>query len=249
MPSWIAIWPLAVSTSAEGMKNGETRSAPRSRKTLLLLGDRRDAADRRADEDADARRVELLDARFVPGLLRGGDGEQDVAVHPPRLLRRRDSAEGSKPRTSPAIRTGNSLASKRLDEPDPAAARDGRLPGRAGIEADRGDGSEAGDGDATHEAKSVVRCAGHGRRTRTPRRARSARPVSADGGGARPRAAARATAGRTSRSGTDFAACSRTSAASCGCGRATAGRCCATSRSSARSASCCHRAPRSTARS
>ena len=55
------------------------------------------------------------------------------------------------------------------------------------------------------------------------------------------RAARAATAGATSRSGTAFAACSRTSAASSRCGRATGGRCCATSRSCARSASCCRR--------
>ncbi len=88
MPSWIAIWPLAVSTSADGMKNGETRSAAALEEDLLLLGDRRDAADRGADEDADPRRVELLDAGLVPCLLRGGDGQEDVAVHPARLLGR-----------------------------------------------------------------------------------------------------------------------------------------------------------------
>ena len=121
---------------------------------LLLLGDRRDAADRGADEDADPRRVELLDTRLVPGLLRGGDGEEDVAIHPPRLLGR-DQRRGIEA-THLAGDPDRELARvEALDEPDPAAARDGRLPGREGIEADRGDGAEGGDGDATHEAKSV----------------------------------------------------------------------------------------------
>ena len=59
------------------------------------------------------------------------------------------------------------------------------------------------------------------------------RPLPADGGRARLRAAGRAAAGGTSRSGTASAACSRTTAASSRSGRATAGRCFATSPSCA----------------
>ena len=136
------------------MKNGETRSRAALDEDLLLLGDRRDPADRGADEDPDARRVELLDPRVVPGLLRGGDGEQDVAVHPPRLLRRHER-RGIEP-SHLGRRSGPGTRSRRsLDEADPAAARDGRLPGRGRVEADRRDRAEAGDGDATHGAKSV----------------------------------------------------------------------------------------------
>ena len=68
------------------MKNGETRSAAPLDQRLLLLGDRGDAADCGADENPDARRVELPDRRVIPGFLRGGDGQEDVAVHPARLL-------------------------------------------------------------------------------------------------------------------------------------------------------------------
>ena len=59
----------------------------------------------------------------------------------------------------------------------------------------------------------------------------------------------RAAAGGTSRSGTASAACSRTTTASSRSGRATDARYCATSPSCGRSASCCRRARRSTARS
>ena len=56
---------------------------------LLLLGDRRDPADRRPDEDPDARAVDVVvEPRVVPGLLRGGDREQHVPIHAARFLRR-----------------------------------------------------------------------------------------------------------------------------------------------------------------
>ena len=155
MPSWIAIWPLAVSTSADGMKNGESAVAASLHERPLLVDDRRDAADRRADEDAHARRVELLDARVVPRLLGGRDGEQDVAVHPPRLLRRHErrgveSAHlGRDPHRVAARVEG-------LDEADAAPARDRGLPARRSVEPDRRHGPEARDGNAAHRGKSVV---------------------------------------------------------------------------------------------
>ena len=69
-----------------------------------LLHDPRDAADRRADDDADAVRVERRSSAGVRDrLARGGEREHDVAVELAHLLRRRD-ARGSKSFTSAAIR-------------------------------------------------------------------------------------------------------------------------------------------------
>ena len=188
-PSWIAIWPLAVSTSAEGMKNGETRSAPRSRKTACC------SAIVAIPPIAEPTRIPTRAGSnssmpaSTHASLRGGDGEQDVAVHAARLLRRDERS-----RIEAAHLTGDphrELARvERLDEADAAAAGDRRLPGRGRVEADRRDGSEPGDDNAAHEAKSVVAC-GDVRCTRASRRARPARPVPADGGRARPRATAR----------------------------------------------------------
>ena len=243
---------LAARGVDERRRDEERRDAvrPTLEEDLLLLGDRRDAADRGADEDADPRRVELLDARLVPCLLRGGDGEEDVAVHSAGLLGR-DQRRGIEATHLAGDPDGELAGVEALDEPDPAAARDGRLPGREGIEADRGDRAEGGDDDATHGAKSVDHRVGVQEWPTRPNAPRSSirssrfrrwRPSSC--------ASCRsARAGRTSRSGTGSGACSRTSAASCGCGRATAGRSCATSRSSGRSASSCLRAPQSTAKS
>ena len=72
------------------------------------------------------------------------------------------TAAGSKPLTSPAIRTGNSLASNALDEVDPALAGDRRAPGRGRVEPDRGDRAEPGDGDPPHRAILVRRIASAG---------------------------------------------------------------------------------------
>ena len=200
----------------------------------------------------DARRVELLDARLVPRLLGGGDGQQDVAVHPPRLLGRHERR---------GIEAAH-LAGDPHRELARVEASMNPMPLRPATAASQVDGAsrpigvtapKPGDGDAAHEAKSVdhpVALPRHGRthpRAPAPSSTRSSRfrrwrPSSS--------ASCRSvTAGPTSRSGTDSAACSRTPAASCGCGRATDGRSCATSRSCSRSASCCHPAPRSTARS
>ena len=153
-PSWMAIWPLAVSTSAEGMKNGETRSAPRSRNTRCC--------------SAIVAIPPIAEPTRMPTRA-GSNSCTPASAHAScaaatarrtfRSMRRASldgtSADGSKPRTSPAIRTGNSLGVERLDEADAAAPGDRGLPGRGGIEADRGDGSEPGDDNAPHEAQSV----------------------------------------------------------------------------------------------
>ena len=187
-------------------------------------------------------------ARLVPRLLRGGDGQEDVAIHPPRLLRGHERG-GVEPSHLAGDSDRELARVEALDEADAAAARDGRLPGGRRVEAERGDGSEAGDrrrGAWSGERSSpCVPWPTH--RSAPPSSTRSSRSRRW-----RPSSFAScrsATAGRTSRSGTASAACSRTSAASCGSGRATAGRCCATSRSSGRSATSSRHAPRSTEKS
>ena len=92
---------------------------------MLLLGDRRDPPDRRADEDSDARAVDVpVEPGVLPRLLRRSDGEQDVPIHPPRLLRRDEVA-----RIEPAHlgRDPDRVLRcvERLDPADPAAPGDG----------------------------------------------------------------------------------------------------------------------------
>ncbi len=162
-PSWIAIWPLAVSTRADGMKNGETRSAPRSRNTRCcsaIVAIPPIAEPTRIPTRAGSK---LLDARFVPSLLRGGHGQENVPVHPPCLFRR-DQRGRIEPVDLAGDRDGELARVERLDEADPAAAREGSLPGGLGIEADRRDGSEAGDDDATHDARDYICPPSRGRR-------------------------------------------------------------------------------------
>ena len=122
---------------------------------LLLLGDRRDAADRRPDEDPDARRVDAVEPGVVPRLLRGGDGEEDVPVHAPRLLRRDEVADVEAAHLG---RDANRVLGgvERLDPPHPAPARDRSVPRRRRVEPDRRDGPEAGDRDPPHGAERLL---------------------------------------------------------------------------------------------
>jgi hypothetical protein len=86
---------------------------------LLLLRDRRNPADRRPDEDPDTRAVDVtVQARVVPGLLGGRDGEQDVAVHPPRLLGRHEVARVE----APHLRGDAHRILGRVERLDPADA-------------------------------------------------------------------------------------------------------------------------------
>ena len=62
---------------------------------------------------------------------------------------------GSKPFTSAAIRTGNSLGSKAWMKSTPLSPGDRGAPRRRRVEADRRDRSEAGDGDASHRASQM----------------------------------------------------------------------------------------------
>ena len=137
------------------MKNGETRSAPRSTKTCCC------SAIVAIPPIAEPTRIptrvgsHVLEPRVVPGLLGGGDGEQDVAVHAPRLLRRDEAPTVEAPhlRRDPHGVLGRV---ERLDPADPAPARDRRLPRGRRVEPDRRDGSETGDDDTSHGAESVL---------------------------------------------------------------------------------------------
>ena len=139
--------------------------------------------------------------RVGPRLLRRGDREEDVAIHPPHLLDRADRLRVE------ALHLGGDPHRvvgrvERLDPADAAAAGDGGLPGRRRIEAERRDRSETGDRNPSHGAERLVIAPGavsavrpatrpvgrrappvRARRTCTvppmarPRRARSGEPV------------------------------------------------------------------------
>ncbi len=124
IPSWIAICPLAVSTSAEGMKKGETRSAPRSRNTRCC--------------SAMVTMPPIAEPTRIPTRV-GSNSSIPASSHASwaaatarrtfRSIRRASfggiRADGSNPLTSPAIVTGNSLASNASMNPIPL------LPARA----------------------------------------------------------------------------------------------------------------------
>ena len=116
---------------------------------VRLVDDPGEAADRGADDDADARGIETVHAGVLPGLLRRTERKQHVAVHPPRLLRRGDRrrVEALHLACDP---DGKLARVERLDEADAALARDGRTPRRRRVEADRCDRAEPGDGDPSH---------------------------------------------------------------------------------------------------
>ena len=194
-----------------------------------------------------------LDAGVGPRLTSRRDGEHDVALEPPRVLRPDDrlglealDLRGDADREVARV--------EGADPVDAASSGDRRVPGRLRVEPERGDGSETGDDDATHEAESVV-ASGHGpvaHGTREP----VERPADLHPSIPFPpmeaelvrdlpdgrRVAVRAEVGRIPR-------LLENARASSGCGRGTRGRSSATSRSCGRSESSCHRCRRSTARS
>ena len=106
MPSEIASCPLAESTRTFGRKFGDTRSGPRSRQDLLLLEDPADAADRGAEDDPHAHRVEAVQPGVAHRLAGCAQREQDVALELSHLLGRGDLRSASKSLTSAAMRTG-----------------------------------------------------------------------------------------------------------------------------------------------
>ncbi len=132
----------------------------------LLLHDPEEAADRRAEDDPDAGRVEAVQAGVGDRLLPGREREQDVAVDAARLFGRGDArrVEVLDLRGDPH---GELRGVEGADEVDAALARDGGAPGRGRVVPDRGDGTEAGDGDATHAGIVAMRgrpAAGQARR-------------------------------------------------------------------------------------
>ena len=118
---------------------------------VVLRHDADDAADRGADEDPRARRVDPLDARIGPGLARRSNGEHDVPLEPSRVLRADDrlGLEALHLRGDPHREVARV---ERANPVDAAPPGDRRVPGRLRVEPERGDGSETGDDDATHEA-------------------------------------------------------------------------------------------------
>ena len=119
---------------------------------LLLLGNRRDAADRRPDENPDARRVDAFDPGVVPRLLRSGHGEEHVPIHAAGLFRRDEIADVEAPHLG---RDANRVLGRveRLDPPHPAPAGYRGVPRRRRVEPDWRDGPEAGDRDPPHGAR------------------------------------------------------------------------------------------------
>ena len=138
-PSEIAIWPLAESTSTLGMKNGETRSGPRSRSTSCC--------------SAIPGRPPIAEPTTIP--TRAGSRPFDRP-----LSRHASCAAPSASRTLRSIRRASFARRDRrrvealhlardphrelarveaLDEVDAALARDRGAPGRGRVEADRRD--------------------------------------------------------------------------------------------------------------
>ncbi len=121
---------------------------------LVLREHAHDAADRGPDEDAGPLRIDPFGPGVRPRLAGGRDGEDDVPLEPTRVLRayHRFRLEplhlGRDPHREVA-------RVERLDPVDAAPARDRRLPGRRGVEPERRDCSETGDGDAAHDHGSL----------------------------------------------------------------------------------------------
>ena len=131
------------------MKYGETRVGPPLVHDRALLHDPDEAADRRPEDDADARRVEAVQPRVLLRLDGGGEREQDVPVEPARLLRVDEAAcievldlGGDPDRELAWV--------ERFDEVDAALARDGGAPGRGRVVAERRDRSQTRDRDSPH---------------------------------------------------------------------------------------------------
>ena len=124
---------------------------------VVLLHHRVEAADRGAEEHAGARRVVDHECRIVGRLLRGGEREQDVAVHAPRFLGARDGdgiealdLAGHADRHVARIELG--------DLGDAGAPREQRLPGLVGREPDRRDAADTRDRDPFHATGDGIRC-------------------------------------------------------------------------------------------
>ena len=196
-PSWIAIWPLAVSTSTDGMKNGETRSGPRSAKTICC--------------SAIVAIPPIADPTRIPARARSTSSSPAsshascAAATASRTFRsmRRASLAGikspiSKPVTSAAIRTGYSDASKASIQPTPlrpetAASHVDGASSPMGVTAPSPVMTTRRIGSGDYSAVRCGRAAPpphpNERAGRAAGRPRPRDPVPADGGRARPRAA------------------------------------------------------------
>ena len=102
-----------------------------------LLEDAGHAADRRAEDDADARRVEAVQPGVGERLATGRDAEQHVALELPRLLRRDDlrRVEALHLAGDPH---GQAVRVERGDPVDAALARERGAPGRLGTSSPSG---------------------------------------------------------------------------------------------------------------
>ena len=117
---------------------------------LVLLHHRVEAADRGAEEHAEARRVVDHERGVVgrlPSRRRARAGRCGPCAAPPW---RPATATGSKPLTSPATRTGMSLASNCVISAIAGTPGEQRLPGLVGREADRRHAADSRDRDAFH---------------------------------------------------------------------------------------------------
>ena len=118
-----------------------------------LLDDPDDAADRRAEDDPDAVRVEAVQPASASASCAAASANRTL-----RSIRRASfggaSPVGSKSFTSAAMRTGNPLASNAWMKSIPLSPGERRLPGRRRVVAERRDRAEPGDRDASHAARS-----------------------------------------------------------------------------------------------
>ena len=116
---------------------------------LVLLEDAVDTADRRPEDDADTSGIEPVQPGVTHRFARRAEGEQDVPFQLAYVLRRSDLSRvevldlGGDANREPGRVEG-------ADPVDPTLAGDGCPPGRGCVVADRGDGSEAGDGNSPH---------------------------------------------------------------------------------------------------
>ena len=124
---------------------------------LVLLHHRVEAADGRAEEHAGARRILDRQRGVVGRLLRGGEREQDVAVHATRFL-----GAGHGDRIEALDLAGHPdrhVARVELrDLGDAGAAREQRLPGLVRRQADRRHAADARDRDPFHATGDGIRC-------------------------------------------------------------------------------------------
>ncbi len=116
---------------------------------LVLLHHRVEAADGGAEEDADARRVVDHERGVVGRRLRGGEREQDVAVHAPGLL---GPGDGYRIEALDLARDADRHVARveLRDLGDAGAPGEQRLPGLVGREAHRRHAADTRDRDAFH---------------------------------------------------------------------------------------------------